>query len=170
MFMDGDPAIMFGRDVFGEPKKRATSNLYRRGNSMHGYVERNGVRLIDIRAVVGKDLGPGTASGANFNIKAQPAADGTSCEDDAVVTLAEFDNTLTVRREGRGAVKLLSTIHDPVADIRIATVRGASYVEGDLVARARAVGRIPKDQFFPYLLGRMDDWSHLDTESDIKIE
>jgi hypothetical protein len=43
-------------------------------------------------------------------------------------------------------------------------------VEGDLVARARTVGRIPKDQFFPYLLGRMDDWSQLDTETDIKIE
>jgi acetoacetate decarboxylase len=170
MFMDSDPAIMLGRDVFGEPKKRATSNLYRRGNAMHGYVERNGVRLIDIRAVVDKDLGPATLSGANFNIKAQPAADGTSCEDDAVVTLAEFDNSLTVRREGRGAVKLLSTIHDPVADIRIVTIRGASYVEGDLVARARTIGRIPKDQFFPYLLGRMDDWSQLDTETDIKIE
>ena len=89
---------------------------------------------------------------------------------DAVVTLAEFDNSLTVRREGRGAVKLLSTIHDPVADIRIVTIRGASYVEGDLVARARTVGRIPKDQFFPYLLGRMDDWSQLDTESDIETK
>ena len=43
--------------------------------SMHGYVERLGVRLIDIRAVLDKDLGPGTASGANFNIKATPAAD-----------------------------------------------------------------------------------------------
>ena len=34
MFMDSDPAIMLGRDVFGEPKKRATSNLYRRGICM----------------------------------------------------------------------------------------------------------------------------------------
>jgi acetoacetate decarboxylase len=86
MYMDTDHAIMLGRDVFGEPKKRATSNLYHRGKSMHGYVERLGVRLIDIRAVLDKDLGPGMASGANFNVKATPAADSTSCEDDAVVT------------------------------------------------------------------------------------
>src|SRR5580658_6876914 len=119
MYMDADHAIMLGRDVFGEPKKRATSNLFRRGNAMHGYVERLGVRLIDIKAVLDKDLGPGTASGANFNIKATPAADATSCEDDAVVTLAEFDNTLTVRREGRASLVLGSTPHDPLRDIEI---------------------------------------------------
>jgi acetoacetate decarboxylase len=167
MFMDTDHAIMFGRDVFGEPKKRATSNLYRRGKSMHGYVERLGVRLIDIRAVLDKDLGPGTGSGANFNIKATPAADGNNCEDDAVVTLAEFDNTLSVRLEGTGRLTLGSTVHDPVGDIEIVKARAATYVEGDLIARARAVGRIPKDVFFPYLLGRMDNWSQLNTESNI---
>ena len=169
MYMDTDHAIMFGRDAFGEPKKRATSNLYHRGTSMHGYVERLGARLIDIRADLNKDLGPGTASGANFNIKATPAADGTSCEDDAVVTLAEFDNALTMRREGTGRLTLASNPHDPVGDIEIVTVRGASYVEGDLIARARAIGRIPKDEFFPYLLGRMDDWPLLDTERDIQV-
>jgi acetoacetate decarboxylase len=166
MYMDADPAIMFGRDVFGEPKKRATSNLYRRGNSIGGYVERNGVRLIDLHAELGPDLGPGTASGANFNIKATPAADGGSCEDDAVVTLAEFDNVLTERRIGTGRVRLGSSVHDPLADLAIFAQRGAAYIEGDLIARARAFGRIPKDLFFPYLLGRMDDWSQLDTEGD----
>lgn len=169
MYMDTDDAIMFGRDVFGEPKKRAASNLYRRGNAMHGYVDRLGVRLIDIRAVVDKDLGPGNASGANFNIKATPAADGKSCEDDAVVTFAEFDNMLTVRCEGTGTLRLASNEHDPIGDIEIVKLRGAAYVEGDLIARARAVGRIPKDSFFPYLLGRMDDWSRLDSESDIRV-
>ena len=115
-------------------------------------------------------MGPGTASGANFNIKATPAADGTSCEDDAVVTLAEFDNNLNVRREGRADLTLASNPHDPVGDIEIVQLRTASYVEGDLIARARAIGRIPKDAFFPYLLGRMDDWSLLDTERDVAVK
>ena len=168
MYMDSDPAIMFGRDVFGEPKKRASSNLYHQGNAMHGFVERSGVRLIDIRAVLEKDLGPGKASGANFNIKATPAADGASCEDDAVVTLAEFDNVLSVRREGTATLTLGSSDHDPVSDLEIVSVRGASYLEGDLIARAKAIGRIPKNAFFPYLLGRMDDWSRLDTEHSVR--
>ena len=43
-------------------------------------------------------------------------------------------------------------------------------MEGDLIARARTIGRIPKDAFFPYLLGRMDDWSLLDTEKDVAVK
>ena len=64
MFMDTDQAIMFGRDLFGEPKKRATSDLRHNGVSFHGYVERFGVRLIDIRAELTTDLGPATVQGA----------------------------------------------------------------------------------------------------------
>ena len=50
MFMDQDHAIIFGRDLFGEPKKQATTRLQRRGNAMHGYVERFGTRVIEIEA------------------------------------------------------------------------------------------------------------------------
>jgi hypothetical protein len=64
-------------------------------------------------------LGPGTASGANCNFKATPAADSTSCKDDAVVTMAESDNILTVRRQGRAELTLASNPHDPVGDIEI---------------------------------------------------
>lgn len=167
MYVNTDYALIFGRDVFGEPKKLATSNLYRSGNMFRGYIERSGVRLIDIRAVLDKDLGPRNQSGRNFNIKATPAANGLSCEDDAVVTLAEFDNILNVRRKGPGALVLGSTVHDPLGDLEIVRIVSASYVEGDVVARARTLGHISKDAFFPYLLGRMDDWSHLSTEDGV---
>jgi acetoacetate decarboxylase len=169
MYMDAEPALMYGREILGEPKKKATSNLYRRGNAMHGYIDRNGVRLVDIRATLDKDLGPGTASGANFNIKATPAADGMACETDAVVTLAEFNNNLTKRLEGTGTLELKSGAHDPCGDLPIVELRGASYVEGDLIASAKAIGTIDRHAFFPYLLGRMDDWTLLDTENDISI-
>jgi acetoacetate decarboxylase len=169
MYMDTEPALMYGREILGEPKKRATSNLYRRGSSMHGYIERNGVRLIDIRAQLGRDIGPGKVSGANFNIKATPDPSGTTCQDDAAVTLAEFNNVLTTRREGEGTLVLRSSPLDPCADIDIVRIKGAAYVEGDLMAHAKTIGRIDKDRFFPYLLGRMDNWSLFDTERDIAV-
>jgi len=165
MFMDADHAIMFGRDFFGEPKKRATSDLRRNGKAIHGYLDRCGTRLIEIRANLTKDLGPGTASGANFNIKAMPSSTGIGCEDDAYLTLAEFDNALSVRKEGPGSLRLRSSVHDPVGDIPIVTVRQASYIEGDLIARARTIARIPGKAFVPYLYGRLDDWTALDTEN-----
>jgi acetoacetate decarboxylase len=112
MRLSRDQAIMFGRDLFGEPKKRASSDLRHNGTSFHGYVERGGVRLIDIRAELTTDLGPATVQGANFNIKATPASNGIGCEDDPCLTLAEFDNALRVRKEGKGALLLGSSVHD----------------------------------------------------------
>jgi hypothetical protein len=82
---------------------------------------------------------------------------------------AEFDNVLSVRREGTATLTLGSSDHDPVSELEIVSVRSASYVEGDLIARAKAIGRIPKNAFFPYLLGRMDDWSRLDTEHNVRV-
>jgi hypothetical protein len=84
---------------------------------------------------IDEDLGPGTASGANCNIKATPAADSTSCKDDAVVTMAESDNILTVRREGRAELTLASNPHDPVGDIEI--VQLDCFLRGRRLDRAR---------------------------------
>ncbi len=165
MFMDQDSAIVFGRDLFGEPKKQAKTTLQRRGDFMHGYVERHGVRLIDIRATLTKDLGPASASGMNFNIKATPASNGDGCEDDPILTLAEFDNRLTTRREGSGILRLGSTVHDPLGDLPIVKVVRANYIEGDLLSRCRSIARLDRKAYVPYLYGRLDDWSQLDTEN-----
>ncbi len=165
MFMDTDHAIIFGRDLFGEPKKQAASRLQRRGDRFHGYVERHGVRLIEIRAALPRELGPAHTEGRNFNIKALPSCTGVGLEDDPVLTLAEFDNRLSYRREGTGRVALRSTVHDPLADIEVVEMRGAAYIEGDLLSTCRALARLPGDAFLPYLYGRLDDWSALDTEA-----
>jgi acetoacetate decarboxylase len=164
MFMDTDAAIIFGRDLFGEPKKQAASRLHRRGDRAWGYVERHGVRLIEISADLTEDLGPVQVHGANFNVKAQPAASGVGLEHDAVLTLAEFDNTLLVNREGTGTLTLRGTVHDPLDEIEIAEVRRSAYIEGDLISSCRALATIPADDFLPYALGRLDDWTALDTE------
>jgi acetoacetate decarboxylase len=165
MFMDQDSAIIFGRDLIGEPKKQARTTLQRRGRFMHGYVERHGVRLIEIKAELNRDLGPANVTGANFNIKATPAADGSGCEDDPELTLAEFENSLTTRREGTGTLRLGSTVHDPLGDLPIVRVLRANYIEGDLISRCRALARLDRVAYLPYLYGRLDDWSKLDTEN-----
>jgi acetoacetate decarboxylase len=121
--------------------------------------------LIDIRVELTTDLGPATVHGANFNIKATPASNGIGCEDDPCLTLAEFDNTLRVRKEGKGALLLGSSVHDPLADIKVVQLRNATYIEGDLISRCRTIARLPAKEFVPYLYGRLDDWTALDTEN-----
>jgi acetoacetate decarboxylase len=163
MYITTNEAITFGRELFGEPKKQATSRLYRSDTRMCGWIERNGTRLFELDADLTSALAPAVVVGTNFNFKALLATDGHGLEHDAVLTVAEFENTLQVNRAGAGTVRLSGTVHDPLDELEVVEVLGARYIEGELAARARSIAAIPADDFLPYALGRMDDWSKLDT-------
>jgi acetoacetate decarboxylase len=165
MYMDTDAAILYGREVFGEPKKQATSQVRRAGNRATAWVERHGERIIYIEAELDEDTGPLVTTGLNFNIKATPSCTGEGLEDDAVVTAADFDVRFTGSRSGPGAVRLRSNPHDPVGSIPILDVRGAVWQEGDLYASTRRVATIPSAEFAPYYYGRVDDYALLDSET-----
>jgi acetoacetate decarboxylase len=163
MYMSSDSSVIFGRDLFGEPKKVARSGLERDGNEVCGWIERFGVRLIEIRAELTDELEPVHGSRARFNVKATPSADGAGLEDDAVLTVADFELDFPVNRSGSGTLLLDGNVHDPLHELEIVEVRRAGYTEGDLSARARALARIPADEFLPYALGRLDYWPALAT-------
>lgn len=165
MYMDGDRPTIYGRDLFGEPKKLAESQLHRRGDHFGGWLERDGVRLIELHADLGEDAGASEGEGINFNFKARPAANGVGLQEDAILTRAHFQSIVRVARTGTGTVALQSTVHDPLGEIPITSVAVAAYVECDLLARCESVATVPAQTFLPYHHGRHDDWSVLDTES-----
>jgi acetoacetate decarboxylase len=155
MYMDNDIPTIYGRDLFGEPKKLATSNLVRRGDAFRGYVDRGGVRLIELNAEMSEDTGGFDAVGYN----------GNGLEEDAILTLAKFDLHATAALEGAGSVVLRGSVHDPLDEIPVTSVSKAIYVEGDLIGECKAVATTPADVFLPYHYGQQDDYSALDTES-----
>jgi acetoacetate decarboxylase len=165
MYMDNDVPTIYGRDLFGEPKKIADSNLVRRGDAFRGYIDRGGVRIVELQAELTTDTGAFDGEGYNFNFKARPAADGQGLEEDAILTRAKFDVHATASLEGAGSVVLRGTVHDPLDEIPVRSVIKASYMECDLIGKCEAVATTPADVFLPYHYGRHDDWSALDTES-----
>ena len=165
MYMDNDQPTIYGRDLFGEPKKLATSALHRHGEAFHGWLERGGVRLIELHGLLSTDLGPFEAEGVNFNFKARPAADGIGLEEDAILTRATFETRVTAAREGAGSVVLRGTVHDPLDELPVRTVLRGVFMECDLIASCEAVATVPADVFLPYHHGRHDDWAALDSES-----
>jgi acetoacetate decarboxylase len=165
MYMDNDIPMVYGRDLFGEPKKLASSGLMRRGDAFRGYIERGGVRIVELQGELDKDTGAFDAEGYNFNFKARPAAGGTGLEEDAILTRARFDVHATASLEGAGSVVLRGTVHDPLDEIPVRSVKRASYTECDLIGSCEAVATTPAEVFIPYHHGRHDDWSALDTES-----
>ena len=164
MYMNSDSAILYGREVFGEPKRQAEIELHRGVNHAVGTIRRNGVEIMRVSGSLDRDLGPSETSGANFNIKAQPETSGAGLEFDPILTLATFEVSLTAHREGSGAVALASTPHDYLGDIPIGEVRSAIWQEGDLIPATRQIATIPKADFLPYFYARVDDYALLNTE------
>jgi acetoacetate decarboxylase len=165
MYMNGDVPTIYGRDLFGEPKKIAESALLRRGDAFRGWIDRGGVRIIELQGEMSKDVGGFDAEGYNFNFKARPAANGSGLEEDAILTRARFDVHATAALEGAGSVVLRGTVHDPLDELPVRSVSRATYIECDLIGACEAVATTPAGVFAPYHHGRHDDWSALDTES-----
>jgi acetoacetate decarboxylase len=162
-YMDTDVPTIFGRDVFGEPKKIARAELRARGNLMRGTIGRGGVTLVTLEAELDRDNGPFEATRESYNIKSRPAADGHGLEEDAILTRAHYEITARVSREGPGRLALAGTVHDPLDEIPIREVLRATYFEGDLSATVESVAQIPASTFAPYHHGRNDFWPALAT-------
>lgn len=165
MFMDNEAAVAFGRDVFGEPKKLAASNLIHSGDRACAWIERGGVRLVDMEAKLGRELGPSENERIAYNIRSRPAANGIGLGEPAVLTAATFRATIASRREGVGAVTLRGTPHDPIDELEVVSVVGADYQQHDIIARCEAVDTIPADEFLKFHYGRTDNYAILDTEA-----
>ena len=163
MFMDSDAATIFGRDLYGEPKKIARTGLFRHGSRATGWVERRGVNLIDLEVDLDAPSEPADVMTSAFNVKAALAVDGHGLAADAVITQTEFRSVTRLYRPGQGNVVLRGTVHDPLDELPVREIIGARYLEGDRYATARAVGTIAAETFVPYAYGRLDDWSALGT-------
>lgn len=163
IYMDSEPPMVFGREVFGESKKLARSGLFRDAGHVHGWIDRHGVRLFDLRADLHTDVGAAVTERYTFNYKARTAAGGVGLEEDAILTRTHFTSTGRSKHEGTGTIALGSTVHDPLDEIEVREVVGAIWAQDDSAAHCEAVATVPAAAFLPYHHGRADNWLALGT-------
>ncbi|MGE0068331.1 MAG: acetoacetate decarboxylase family protein [Solirubrobacterales bacterium] len=163
-YMDTDASIIYGRDVFGEPKKMASSCLRRQGDRLRGSLERGGLKIVELEGEMESDLGPGIHRRSSFNFKSRPAADGVGLEEDAILTRADFEAQARVALEGTGTLRLRGTADDPLDQIPVTGVIRATYTEADMRAKCNVVARTPREVFLPYHHTRNDYWPAHSTE------
>lgn len=165
IYVGNDMPVTIGREMWGEGKKTALSQIYLDGEEIYGYVERNGVRIIQISATMGPDQGaqPETAAD-NFEFKAVPDCKGWGTQNDPIVLDMHAVDEFRVYREGKGEVILTGTDVDPLDDIPIKKVGGVTYSEGS------SIWTIPfydvlegqGEAFLPYMYGqKYDDFRYL---------
>ncbi|HEY6394776.1 MAG TPA: acetoacetate decarboxylase family protein [Candidatus Binataceae bacterium] len=160
MPMSTDVAIIFGRELFGEPKKQGRVRLESDGDVTRGTIERFGIPYITVESRLNEDVkisGPSYTD--RFHFKFMHSANGRGLEFDPILVHAHFTNKLRVMKRGAGNVVYKPSHHDPLTDIEIVELRGAVYIEGDIYAEAKRIGTVDANRFMPYAFQNIDDYS-----------
>ncbi len=168
MPMSTDTAIIFGRELYAEPKKLAECRVERRGRFVHGSVTRHGLTYIELTGDFEGELEPVDRAGisAHYYFKYLPAADGRGLAfDPQLVRVTHRGRTHRIMR-GTGTITFRESTHDPVIDIPVLMVEGAAFSESETHTTAEVVATVRAADFLPYAYAKTDDltvWAPLAT-------
>ena len=132
MPITSEPRMHNGRDVFGFPKKMAAIHLEKEGRSARGWVEREGVRFVEIEATLTDAIPQLPPMGPTYLFKAMPRIDLTPGFDGPVFLAAQRTDIVPHSVEiGTADLTLRPSEHDPWTDIGNPKVTAAFYIESD---------------------------------------
>lgn len=182
MPLDGnDQAQNLGREYFGYPKKTARVKLMRRGDHVEGWIERNDVRILDVKAHVGEFNNPEYGN-IFIGKKPEPVAfdDCVYLLDYDLESIRErvkgpfdfFQNIKLVRQSNRvtihksepcfvDAMELGVSEDDPWAELTPEAILGAEYdhYETDMFGCRQLIAYESEEQrksVYPHLFARWD--------------
>ncbi len=159
MPMSTDTAIIFGRELYAEPKKLADCQVVERGRFVHGTVTRHGVTYIEIMGTFDEPMAEVERSSVSqhYYFKYLPAADGKGLAFDPQLVRVTHRGTTHRLARGTGTLTFRESPHDPVIDLPVHLVEGAAFSEGETMTTAEVVATVRAEDFLPWAYGKADD-------------
>ncbi len=158
MPMSTDSTVIFGRELYGEPKKLAETVVQRDGDTIVGTVQRHAITYLEIRGDVVERVEPGESNeSTRFYFKIMPAPNGDGFDNDPVLVRVRHTGRSRLIERLDGEVILRESPHDPVVDVPVRELIGITYSEGDTYTHGEILTRIPRESFLPYMFGKADD-------------
>jgi acetoacetate decarboxylase len=160
MPMTTDTALIFGRELYAEPKKLAEIALDGAApGHVRGTVTRHGIAYIDLRGTFEDEpsIVDRETSSSHYYVKYLPSADGAGLAFDPQLIRVTHRGVTHRLARGVGTITFRESRHDPVIDLPVLSVGGAVYSEGETHTSAEVVAILPAQQFLPYAFAKMDD-------------
>ncbi len=141
-----------GRDVFGFPKKMADIHLEKSGKRVHGWVERQGVRFVELEVALTDSIPELPPMGPTYLFKAMPKVDLTPGFDGPVFLAAQKTEIEARSVElGTAELTLRPAEHDPWAELEPLKVTVAFYLESDnTMLPGRILAEVDPDLYLPH--------------------
>lgn len=159
MPIDSEPRMHNGRDIFGFPKKMARIHLERAGSRVHGWVERKGIRFVELTVDLAGSMESLPPTGPTFLFKAMPRIDLTPGFDGPVfLARQKTDVEMASLEIGTGELKLAPSDTDPWTDIGTCQVMMAFFlVSNNTMRPGEILGEVDPAAYLPHYF-RMTDF------------
>ncbi len=150
--------IYNGREIFGYPKKMAKIHLERKGDSVHGWIERQGVRLVEVKAKLAASMPQLPPMGPNFLFKGMPRIDLQPGFDGPVLLCRQqTDVALQSLEIGSAEINLRPSDADPWAEVEITNViMGFYLVSNNTMQPGKVLTEVDGKGFLPYFFKMTD--------------
>ncbi len=162
MPIDSEESRLYnGRDIFGYPKKMANIHLEEDGDRVTGWVERHGIRFVEIETTLMSEIPGLPAPGPNFLFKAMPGIDLSPGFDGPVLLCRQqTDIDMKNLRVGTAEVRLRDSDFDPWAEVEVEKVMVAYYLTSDNTMQPGSVlQEVDAEAYLPFYFKMTDFFS-----------
>jgi acetoacetate decarboxylase len=153
MPIDSEESRLYnGRDIWGFPKKMASIHLEKNGQQVLGWVERHGIRFVEVKATLAGTLPALPPTGPNFLFKASPRIDLKPGFDGPVLLCRQWTDVKMKSLEiGSAQVAFKESSYDPWAEVEFTKVVAAFFLVSDITMQpGKVLGEVDGNAYLPY--------------------
>jgi len=157
MIMNREPAVLGGRDTFGEPKKLGQATLHHDDRGVKGVMTRQGVDLIEVEGTIAEQLEPQPYNERYaFYFKFLLDPQGGRFDSDPSLVHVRRGQEDQLRQRIAGTVTLHESRFDPVVDLPVRQILDIVYTESYQTQSGTIVGQVPGEWVWPFRHQRYD--------------
>lgn len=159
MPMNTDSAVIFGRELWGEPKKIAETVILKNDDQLVGTITRHGVEVVRVEA---KTLAPVDKTpfqqSTHFHFRYNIKPDATGIENTRLIKVDFINNIDFATELDVSLLQFRESISDVYGNVPIKVVHAGFYLKMDCKGTGRYLAEVDDEQFLPYAFYRVDPY------------
>lgn len=157
MAFDDELTVISGREMWGEPKKFGRIDFDLQGDDLSARVTRHGIPFAAFKGRLGASLPPSEHTEHSYCFKFTLAADASGFDHDPQLIRLIWNRRQLEARTVQGELALTDSAFDPIADLPVRRLLGATWARTLTRSGGEQIGTVPGLGLFPFMQQRYDD-------------
>lgn len=156
MAVDTEAAAIFGRSLYGEPKKMAQVDFENVAGNIRASVSRHGITYMEATAGVGSTKPIGQREFNSFFFKYSQHPSGAGFDGPPHLVLVRTSIDVYEAHSATGQLILRESRYDPVCDLPVEKIRSIDYTESNNSIHGEILCNVDPESFKPFAFATID--------------